>query len=71
MFVPPDIPEDMYEEECDNPDWQEFLKEFAQPMCMLFCCLFIYFLSVMKGFMLPPSQATKILIKTNVFLEVN
>ncbi|KAG8327383.1 B cell differentiation [Homalodisca vitripennis] len=33
-FVPPDITQDMYEQECDNPDWHEFLKEFTQPLAV-------------------------------------
>jgi hypothetical protein len=31
-YVPPDITADMYETECDNPDWHDFLKEFTQPL---------------------------------------
>ncbi|KAK3912301.1 GON-4-like protein [Frankliniella fusca] len=31
-FVPPDITPDLYDVPCDNEDWQEFLKEFMQPM---------------------------------------
>jgi hypothetical protein len=28
-FVPPDITPDMYEAEVENPDWAEFLRDFA------------------------------------------
>ena len=31
-FIPPDITPDLYDTTCDNADWQEFLKEFMQPM---------------------------------------
>ncbi|KAL0278688.1 UNVERIFIED_CONTAM: hypothetical protein PYX00_000438 [Menopon gallinae] len=31
-FVPPDITTDMYDFKCDNEDWENFLKEFAQPL---------------------------------------
>ncbi|KAE8752084.1 hypothetical protein FOCC_FOCC001246 [Frankliniella occidentalis] len=31
-FIPPDITPDLYNVTCDNEDWQEFLKEFMQPM---------------------------------------
>lgn len=32
LFVPPDITTDMYDLECDNEDWREFLEEFTQPL---------------------------------------
>lgn len=31
-FVPPDITTDMYDFKCDNEDWENFLKEFMQPL---------------------------------------
>lgn len=31
-FIPPDITTDMYDFKCDNEDWENFLKEFAQPL---------------------------------------
>lgn len=31
-FVPPDITIDMYETECDNEDWLNFIKRFVQPL---------------------------------------
>ncbi|KAK6643610.1 hypothetical protein RUM43_005120 [Polyplax serrata] len=31
-FVPPDITTDMYNFKCDNEDWENFLKEFMQPL---------------------------------------
>lgn len=31
-FVPPDITTDMYEMECDNEDWMNFLKTFTRPL---------------------------------------
>ena len=31
-FVPPDITTDMYDFQCDNEDWENFLKEFMQPL---------------------------------------
>lgn len=31
-FIPPDITEDMYDTECDNQDWLNFLKELVQPL---------------------------------------
>lgn len=31
-FVPPDITIDMYEFECDNEDWSDFIKGFVQPL---------------------------------------
>lgn len=31
-YLPPDITTDMYDYECDNEDWVNFLKEFMQPL---------------------------------------
>ena len=31
-YLPPDITTDMYDYECDNEDWENFLKEFMQPL---------------------------------------
>ncbi|XP_039278811.1 GON-4-like protein [Nilaparvata lugens] len=31
-FIPPDITCDMYDFNCDNDDWTNFLKEFTQPL---------------------------------------
>ncbi|XP_065337306.1 GON-4-like protein [Cloeon dipterum] len=31
-FIPPDITEDMYETDCDNEDWKQFLHLFVQPI---------------------------------------
>lgn len=31
-FIPPDITTDMYDMDCDNEDWREFLKEFTRPL---------------------------------------
>lgn len=31
-FIPPDITTDMYDMDCDNDDWKEFLKEFTRPL---------------------------------------
>ncbi|XP_014251135.1 GON-4-like protein [Cimex lectularius] len=31
-FIPPDITADMYNTDCDNQDWLNFLKEFSQPL---------------------------------------
>lgn len=31
-FVPPDITTDMYDFKCDNEDWENFLKDFMQPL---------------------------------------
>ncbi|XP_059489836.1 GON-4-like protein isoform X2 [Neocloeon triangulifer] len=31
-FIPPDITTDMYETECDNEDWKQFLNEFTKPL---------------------------------------
>ncbi|KAF6216265.1 hypothetical protein GE061_000605 [Apolygus lucorum] len=31
-FIPPDITEDMYNTECDNQDWLNFLKDLVQPL---------------------------------------
>ncbi|XP_075217363.1 GON-4-like protein isoform X2 [Lycorma delicatula] len=32
QFIPPDITCDMYDWNCDNEDWKNFLKEFTQPL---------------------------------------
>lgn len=31
-FIPPDITTDMYDMECDNDDWKDFLKKFTRPL---------------------------------------
>jgi len=31
-FVPPDITTDMYDSECDDEDWKDFLKNFTEPL---------------------------------------
>lgn len=31
-FVPPDITTDMYDSECDDEDWKDFLKKFLKPL---------------------------------------
>ncbi|CAG9863585.1 unnamed protein product [Phyllotreta striolata] len=31
-FIPPDITTDMYETDCDNEDWMNFLKTFTRPL---------------------------------------
>lgn len=31
-FLPPDITIDMYETECDNEDWRDFIQGIVQPM---------------------------------------
>ncbi|XP_050305463.1 GON-4-like protein [Anthonomus grandis grandis] len=31
-FIPPDITTDMYDMECDDDDWKEFLKGFTKPL---------------------------------------
>lgn len=31
-FVPPDITTDMYDFECDDEDWRDFLKKFTRPL---------------------------------------
>ncbi|KAF4532137.1 hypothetical protein B566_EDAN004143 [Ephemera danica] len=31
-FIPPDITTDMYDVECDNEDWRNFLTEFTRPL---------------------------------------
>lgn len=31
-FVPPDITTDMYDSECDDEDWKDFLKKFCKPL---------------------------------------
>ncbi|XP_056646341.1 uncharacterized protein LOC130451386 isoform X1 [Diorhabda sublineata] len=31
-FIPPDITTDMYEMDCDNEDWKNFLKTFTRPL---------------------------------------
>ncbi|XP_067012946.1 GON-4-like protein isoform X2 [Anabrus simplex] len=31
-FVPPDITTDMYDSECDDEDWKNFLKDFTEPL---------------------------------------
>lgn len=34
-FVPPDITTDMYDSECDDDDWKDFLKNFTEPLSKL------------------------------------
>uniref|UniRef100_A0A1Y1MDI7 Myb-like domain-containing protein n=1 Tax=Photinus pyralis TaxID=7054 RepID=A0A1Y1MDI7_PHOPY len=31
-FIPPDITTDMYDMDCDNDDWRDFLKKFTRPL---------------------------------------
>jgi hypothetical protein len=31
-FVPPDITTDMYDSECDDENWKDFLKNFTEPL---------------------------------------
>lgn len=31
-FIPPDITTDMYDMDCDNDDWMDFLKKFTRPL---------------------------------------
>lgn len=31
-FIPPDITTDMYDFECDDEDWRDFLKKFTRPL---------------------------------------
>lgn len=31
-FIPPDITTDMYDMDCDDDDWKEFLKKFTRPL---------------------------------------
>ncbi|PSN41136.1 hypothetical protein C0J52_05206, partial [Blattella germanica] len=31
-FIPPDITTDMYDSECDDEDWKDFLKNFTEPL---------------------------------------
>ncbi|XP_063225929.1 GON-4-like protein isoform X2 [Bacillus rossius redtenbacheri] len=31
-FIPPDITTDMYDSECDDEDWKNFLKDFMKPL---------------------------------------
>lgn len=31
-FVPPDITTDMYDLDCDDEDWSDFLKKFTRPL---------------------------------------
>lgn len=31
-FIPPDITTDMYDMDCDNDDWRDFLKTFTRPL---------------------------------------
>lgn len=31
-FIPPDITTDMYDMDCDNDDWMDFLKQFTRPL---------------------------------------
>lgn len=31
-LIPPDITTDMYDLECDDEDWKDFLKEFTRPL---------------------------------------
>lgn len=31
-FMPPDITEDMYDLNCENDEWREFLSEFTKPL---------------------------------------
>ena len=38
-FIPPDITTDMYELNCDNEDWKQFLQEFTKPLSK-FCSPF-------------------------------
>lgn len=31
-FIPPDITTDMYDMDCDDDDWRDFLKKFTRPL---------------------------------------
>lgn len=31
-FIPPDITTDMYDMDCDDDDWKDFLKKFTRPL---------------------------------------
>jgi hypothetical protein len=38
-FVPPDITTDMYDSECDDDNWKDFLKNFTEPLSKPYCSL--------------------------------
>ena len=41
-FLPPDITSDMYDTECDNEDWRDFIQGFVHPIGKFYIRITIY-----------------------------